>query len=156
MKVKNYVLDENLIIELGKFTILWNYFEKYFCDYNCSSSKLKKIYQRIDLNKEKMCNFAKTLNNRRNYFNMLITDYVNEGLFPPGSRNSSDKDKQIMKEFLKQENHSSKLGCLLIILRIRNNMMHGLKQIEDLNEQYDLFVSVNEVLESIKELNVSE
>jgi hypothetical protein len=41
------------------------------------------------------------------------------------------------------------IGCLLIVQRIRNNMMHGLKDICDLNEQLELFQAANEVLEGI-------
>lgn len=42
-------------------------------------------------------------------------------------------------------------GCLLVIYRIRNNLMHGLKMVEELNNQLKLFKAVNGVLESIRE-----
>ena len=41
-------------------------------------------------------------------------------------------------------------GCLLVIYRIRNNLMHGLKMVEELNGQFELFQAVNGVLESIE------
>ena len=41
-------------------------------------------------------------------------------------------------------------GCLLVIRRIRNNMMHGLKAVSELDKQIELFRSANEVLESIR------
>ena len=42
------------------------------------------------------------------------------------------------------------LGCLMSIYRIRCNMMHGLKIVEQLDDQYELFKAVNGVLESIR------
>ena len=59
---------------------------------------------------------------------------------------------KMMQMFLLQIGNDDELvcGCLLIIHRIRNNMMHGLKVIKELNDQIELFRSANEVLESIR------
>ena len=50
---------------------------------------------------------------------------------------------------MKQEGDDLRQGCLLVIFRIRNNLMHGLKCIEQLNDQLELFKAVNGVLESL-------
>ena len=50
---------------------------------------------------------------------------------------------------MKQEEDDLRCGCLLVIYRIRNNLMHGLKCIEQLNDQFELFQAVNGVLESL-------
>ena len=83
---------------------------------------------------------------------MIISEYVQQSLSPAGARQPQEADKRFMEEFLKQSGDDLTCGCLLTIYRIRNNLMHGLKQIEDLNTQLDLFKAVNEVLESVKEL----
>ena len=59
---------------------------------------------------------------------------------------------KMMQMFLLQIGNNDELvcGCLLVIRRIRNNMMHGLKVIKELNDQIELFRSANEVLESIR------
>lgn len=90
------------------------------------------------------------LNERRNCFGHLITDYVNIGLHPSNAHQAKREDSILMQEFLKQESEDSRCGCLLVIYRIRNNLMHGLKDIEELNGQLELFQAVNDVLESIK------
>ncbi len=83
---------------------------------------------------------------------MIVSDYVQDGLFPEGARQSRDEDKTLMENFLKQDGDKLTCGCLLTIYRIRNNLMHGLKPIEDLNTQLELFEAVNEVLESVKKV----
>ena len=50
---------------------------------------------------------------------------------------------------MEQEEDDLRCGCLLVIYRIRNNLMHGLKCIEQLNDQLELFQTVNGVLESL-------
>ena len=52
---------------------------------------------------------------------------------------------------MEQKGDNLNSGCLLAIYRIRNNLMHGLKMVEQLNDQFELFQAVNDVLESIKE-----
>ena len=41
-------------------------------------------------------------------------------------------------------------GALLCIYRIRNNLLHGLKELSELNGQIGLFKSMNNVLENIR------
>ena len=93
------------------------------------------------------------LNKRRSFYNMIIHEYVQQGLSPIGARQPQEDDKRLMEEFLKQSGDDLTCGCLLTIYRIRNNLMHGLKQIEDLDTQLDLFKAVNEVLESVREVS---
>ena len=54
---------------------------------------------------------------------------------------------------MKQDSEDLRCGCLLVIHRLRNNLMHGLKLIEELNEQLTLFQAANEVLESIERVS---
>ena len=37
MLIKGYNLKEETVIEVGKFTILWNWFEWACCNNNCNS-----------------------------------------------------------------------------------------------------------------------
>lgn len=54
-----------------------------------------------------------------------------------------------MEKFMEQKEEDVRCGCLLVIYRIRNNLMHGLKCIEQLNDQLKLFEAVNGVLETL-------
>lgn len=43
MLIKGYNLKEETVIEVGKFTILWNWFEWSWCNNNCNSKTIKHI-----------------------------------------------------------------------------------------------------------------
>ena len=148
MNIKGVELENNLIMEIGKFAVLWNIFEKNYCDYMCSKEKMKNICEIVSLNKEKQMNLARALNNRRIWFEQLYTDYIISNLYSD-SRKPSEDEINVIEAFLKQEDDNTSYGCLLSIFRIRNNMMHGLKLVENLNEQIDIFKTANEILESI-------
>ena len=153
MKIKNYNLNDELILEIGKFSVLWNCFKRFQCSNSCSSNKIRTICANISIDKDKEDALATVLNERRSSYNMIIPEYVQQGLFPTGARQPQEDDKRLMEEFLKQSGDDLTCGCLLTIYRIRNNLMHGLKQIEDLDTQLDLFKAVNEVLESVRKVS---
>lgn len=149
MKIKGEELREDTVLEIGRFSILWNCFERKWCKNNCTPTRIKEVWQKMpmDLNKQK--NFAEVLNKRRLWFCQLEIEYVRDSLHPENARMSSEDDLKIMRRFLEQKGDDLLLGCLLAIYRIRNNLMHGLKLIEELNGQIELFQAANEVLESI-------
>ena len=74
-------------------------------------------------------------------------------MYPGNARQNRPEDRMAMEQFMKQEGNDLRQGCLLVIFRIRNNLMHGLKCIEQLNDQLELFKAVNGVLESLDWMN---
>ena len=153
MKIRNHNLNDELIIEIGRFSVLWNCFERVQCNNSCNPNSIRAICAKISIDKDKEVALATVLNERRSFYNMIIPEYVQQGLSPIGARQPQEDDKRLMEEFLKQSGDDLTCGCLLTIYRIRNNLMHGLKQIEDLDTQLDLFKAVNEVLESVREVS---
>ena len=87
------------------------------------------------------------MNRRREWFEQLHTEFISKGLFSDDRQANEDEIKQI-EAFLKQDGNTL-YGCLLCVFRIRNNMMHGLKDVETLNTQVEIFKSVNDILESV-------
>ena len=150
MLIQGTELDDQLVVELGKFAILWNCFERFQCDKMCSSERIRTIAPVLHIDKEKQSALAAVLNKRRSWFGQIIPEYVETGLYPTGARSSSEKDCALMVDFMEQKGGNLNSGCLLAIYRIRNNLMHGLKMVEQLNDQLELFQAVNDVLESIK------
>lgn len=150
MRIKGHNLDDELIVEVGKFSILWNCFERFQCDNNCNAEKIRSVYSRISIDKDKQAELARVLNERRSWFGQVIPEYVETGLYPGNARQNRPEDRMAMEQFMKQEGNDLHQGCLLVIFRIRNNLMHGLKCIEQLNDQLELFKAVNGVLESIE------
>lgn len=151
MLVKRSEVEERTIIEIGKFTILWNCFENYYCHNNCSLSKIRTVSSRITINSEQQKAFVEVIKKRRGILVQNINEYVEIGLHPGNARPSQESDKQLMKSFIEQNGDDLECGCLLIIYRLRNNLMHGLKSPEELNGQIELFQVINDILEHIQE-----
>ncbi len=149
MIIKGNEINDNTIMELGKFTVLWNMFEENFCSNNCNPSKIKEVASEILLNDEAIKEFADVLNKRRGLFQQEIIDYIKTGLYPNGAHQGKDEDNEMMQQFMKQNGEYINYGCLLAINRIRNNLLHGLKCVSELDNQIELFKAVNKILESI-------
>ena len=113
-------------------------------------SEIKNAASVVSIDNEKQAKLSKVLNQRRRSFGLDISGYIETRLHPRNARHNSPENKHFMKQFLEQSDEDLRFGCLLVIFRIRNNMMHGLKCIEELNDQFKLFQAVNDVLESIK------
>ena len=144
-------VNNDIVTEIGKFAILWNHFEHFYCNNKHSLAKnINIVADSIKIDEEKMNIFREALNNRmESRFENTIT-YVSQGLHPTGSNKSSKENKLYMEKFINNDNNQNNIiGCLLVIGRIRNNMMHGLKDISELNGQLELFQSINGVLEDL-------
>ena len=149
MNIKGENLNDELIMEIGKFAILWSCFEHNYCNNSCNPNAIKTVASLVTIDKEKQIKLAKVLNQRRNWFGQIISEYVETGLYPLNARQNSKEDRLLMEKFMEQSDDDLHCGCLLVIYRIRNNLMHGLKCIKQLNDQLELFKAVNEVLESL-------
>ncbi|MBQ8753969.1 MAG: hypothetical protein IJZ19_02985 [Lentisphaeria bacterium] len=149
MEIRRYDLSEEIVLEVGKFAILWNWFECNFCDNDCNSTKIEDISKRIHIAEKVQKNFADELKNRCFSFGLSEMDYVKESLHPEKARRSSEKDMEIMNNFIKQSGSESTHGCLLVLYRMRNNLMHGLKCLDELDKQLELFRAATAVLDGI-------
>ena len=147
MLIKGYDLSNELIIEIGKFAVLWNLFEKNHCNYNTTPAKIVKVCDYVSVSVEKQSALAKALNDRRLCFEQLYTDFIVGGLYSD-DRHPQKAEINHIEAFLKQEDNTF-YGCMLCISRIRNNLMHGLKDVETLNTQLDIFKAANGILESL-------
>jgi len=147
MLIKGYDLNDELIVEIGKFAVLWNLFEKNYFGYKCFPKKIMEMCDCISVSIEKQESLAKALNDRREWFGQLYHDFILNGLYTDDRSPAEDEINHI-EAFLKQEGNTI-CGCLLCVSRIRNNMMHGLKDVEKLNSQLEIFKAANGVLESI-------
>lgn len=143
-------IEDELILEIGKFTILWSSFENNFCKNNCNTRSIKNACSNIKMDKEKLNVLKEVINKRREISYYTIPEYVCKGLHPKNANKDSVENNNLMKKFLEQE-EPLEIGCLLLIHRIRNNLLHGLKEVVELNDQLNLFKAINGVLESIKQ-----
>lgn len=151
MLIKGYDLQEATVLEIGRFAILWNCFERSQCDNNCYPKVIQSIAKTIRIDNEKQAHLAEVLNKRRHWFGQLEMDYVRDSLHPGNAKGSTEEDMVAMRQFMKQDGDNLTRGCLMVLYRIRNNLMHGLKHLEELDGQIELFRAASAVLESIGE-----
>lgn len=151
MLIKGYDLQEATVLEVGKFAVLWNWFERSWCDNNCNPAKIKRIAATIQIDPKKQAHLAEVLNKRRHWLGQLEMDYVRDSLHPGNARASSEEDMVVMLQFIEQSGDELTRGCLLVLHRIRNNLMHGMKLLEELDGQIELFRAATAVLESVGE-----
>lgn len=82
MNIKGQELTNEIIMEIGRFAILWNCFEREIFNNNCSSEKIKNNYENISISKEAQYKLANVLKKRSKEVGQFIPDYVNNGLHP--------------------------------------------------------------------------
>ena len=152
MKIRDFELKNKTVLEIGKFAILWNWFEKEFCENNCNYSRLKNASENVRIDSKKQKELADVFEVRKYMFMQVTEEYVDTGLYPDNARmtRTDAEERKVMEDFIDQKEGDTTLGCLMTIYRIRCNMMHGLKIVEQLDDQYELFKAVNGVLESIR------
>lgn len=150
MKIQATEIDDKVVKEIGHFAILWNYFENEFCGNNCTPAQIKNALPNLEFDSGKMVAFRNVLNTRRKDYNQSASDYVGTGLHPQNAHRTNAYAEQYMEDFLNHQDSKTLPWGFLIIYRIRNNLMHGLKHIGDLNGQLEIFESANDVLESIR------
>ena len=115
----------------------------------CTSAVLAEIAPTLTIDPAARTRFAEVLLCRCGLQELLSADYVRFSLHPSGARLSSEDEQMRMQQFIEQSGNELTLGCLLIVRRLRNNLMHGLKFPDELDGQLELFRAMNGVLEHL-------
>lgn len=136
-------LQEETMLTIGKFAVLWNIFEREKCKNYCTASKIEKL---TFTTSDKWQQLAEVLKQRQEQFDLTEGQYIARKLRQQGL--NPERIEKI-KKFLQSNGQEEVVGGLFAIYRIRNNMFHGLKEWQMLDSQVELFNAVNKVLESI-------
>lgn len=153
MLINRADINEKTILEIGRFTILWNIFEDIKCDCNCTYEKIKNAVNSVN-NYTPFRELRKEFENRAEMSRCCISDYVRTRLYPDDVRArihgqaTNDYMPRVI-EFLNSDGESVYDGALLAVWRIRNNMFHGLKSHQELNAQVELFKAMSAVLDEV-------
>ena len=148
------IIDEKKLESIFYFSLVWNIFEKECCHKNASIGYHPK-------------NFADKLSNNidsnllNEIFQYFLNRYIENGdvndifnSFDFGREPSSETYKQFVKDKLlsAEPTNQEKLQSLLYIaFRLRNNLFHGIKDVEKLYEQNENFKQINSLLMAIIE-----
>lgn len=144
--INGHNFKRNTVIEIGKFVILWNLFENNNCRNDCQPEILVEIGNGQETS-EAFQLFARALKNRAELFDVDDFEYVRNHLAM--GRGLTPQQRKLVFAFMNSGGMGSVAGGLLAFYRIRNNMFHGLKEWSDLDNQIELFLSMNKVLEEI-------
>ena len=143
-------IDENRLKSIFYFSLIWNIFEKECCDnYASIGIHPKRIAENITvdtINIEKL----------RYIFYYYQTRYFSDNQVTESFRNfdfgrgvNSVNYKRNVSDILQYDNPDIKQileALLLIAFRLRNNLFHGIKEVERLYEQNENFSKINQML----------
>ena len=149
IKILKENLSDDIVKEIGKFTILWAEFEKRYCNNDCNSVKIWDFANSYQVDEKLLRNLSICLKGRVDLYEESVNVYVRYNLVPSGARIPSEKDLGIIQNFIEKDSNLI-VGAFLSIYRIRNNLLHGLKCLKELDNQIELFKAMNNVLENIK------
>ncbi len=144
MNINGRQIESETVLEIGKFAILWNIFEKEKCNTNCNIEKLRTLIQHEKTNQH-WRDLSQVFKNRVTANASDSERYVDTKLSIGIGLNEAAK--QEVKDFIENTESSHLLGGLIAIYRIRNNMYHGLKDWTALDSQIELFRGINKFLE---------
>jgi len=129
------------------FTLMWNIFDSVTCSTHFSIVRFEQILinQNYDINR-----FLPFLNYFKERY--VVNNEFNNRFQHLNFRNNDRKD--LVKEVLLGNNINEKeiiLALIIIIFRFRNNLFHGVKDIQVIDEQRSNFENANEILKIIME-----
>ena len=155
-QIQNYLSDivkDYMRLIISDFAILWNKYEESLFNKNYHSSKIEiNVIDRLkneenSMNSDFMIKIKALYSRTIKYFQYrhITVDYDN--LRDHYSIRDNDISREKLEELIRSNNFMDKLYFLLFIAgRIRNNMFHGIKGINDLPNQKELFIICNETL----------
>lgn len=151
-RIRNWINDnfdtelkEDELTSIKDFSLIWNIFENRVCENHCSVNTLTVKLSEIDFN-------LNCFNGSLEYFkNRYTSNGTTNDLYDSLSFRANDNKQLVTAVLLGQENGTNEiiLALSIIIYRLRNNLFHGLKQIETINEQRRNFEVANKVLKEI-------
>ncbi len=145
--IKEHFVDEETILTLGTFTVLWAQFELEYCDKFASPSKIHDLMKEYHPN-TKLCSLYVDIKTKAlEYIGKYNKDTIAKRVY---STTNGGRPQYIarIKCFLETSDLDFD-GCMLFIERIRNNLLHGEKDIYTLPEQKDMFDAINTLLNEI-------
>ena len=145
-----HAIHKDTVFTIGQFSILWCWFEQDLFDSNLTSSKLKNWagnYFRANESNEHLKHLCVSVCEKSKFYLGEVDDTLVRNRIYSTTNQGSSESRNTINAFL-EGNFSTDyfIGCILYIGRIRNNLFHGLKGLHTLDEQKEMFNSINELL----------
>lgn len=148
-------IDETKLTSIFYFSLVWNIFEKECCDKYAEIGFHPRCLSKLLSDKVNMA----LVDTVFMYFkNRYVVNAKINSIFNGFQFGRENNDGQVYKDFTRKVliNHNpsnqEKLQALLYIaFRLRNNLFHGIKEVEKLYEQNENFKQINSLLMAIIE-----
>ncbi len=139
--------DED-ISPVRDFTLLWNIFEREVCD---RSFRIEIVRRLINENNIQYENFRE---NYEYFFNRYVTNGQTNERFNSLNLRENDRPQFVQETLLDPNSNESHkiLTCIIIVYRLRNNLFHGNKYIETINNQKENLINAINILVSFLNL----
>lgn len=177
--IKKYVADgvgdEDTQLLISDFAILWNEYEDELYSKEHHIKSISKVVYRLNIDEEFENVINRLFDDLKGYissksgyvFEKIVNAYhilIKEPLKDEYGNIQYYKDGRIiyrgeiyeeeLKRIMFSEDVNDKLYFLLLIVgRVRNNMFHGIKGISELKTQKKLFMTCNEILKLVLDIN---
>lgn len=151
MLIERYKINNDTVTTIGEFSILWCQFEGQLFGKNMEIDDLKEWADEY-LDDGSLETYCKAI--KREALDFLEPDaaeaFLNRTFI---KKNKGDfESRKLVSNFLDVENPEIIFKSYMIyILRVRNNLFHGLKGICLLDNQKSMFTAINELLNYILE-----
>ena len=135
-------LNPDDLESIKDFSLIWNIFENNVCQTNFSIASIEKQLQNKNLSLDEF-------NQLLIYFrNRYVTNGKTNQRFKRLNFRANDKIDLVSDVLLGQQTDTKKIILALVIItyRYRNNLFHGLKDIQVIDQQKDNFDNANRVL----------
>lgn len=143
-------VDDETCSAIGHFSIIWAQFENYFFNnnYNANSSKGIIVRASESISKELINNIKNALVKYGEETNPEGCDW----LAKLSVRDNEPHYNQLIQGFLDGDSLCKEyqiLACIYIAARIRNNLLHGIKDVFTLDKQVEIFKSLYDFLQAL-------
>lgn len=134
--------NEKELASVKDFSLIWNVFENDVCHNNCSVQRLKEKIDSIEIDINDFVLFLKYFQNRYGANGIISErfDYLN---FRPNDK------RQLVEDVILSKNtdpNDIALALSIIVYRFRNNLFHGIKNMQEIDKQNENFENANGIL----------
>lgn len=145
-----HAIHRDTVLTIGQFSILWCWFEQDLFDSSSNPFKLKEwaeIYFRTNESNEHLKQLCVSVCEKaKHYLGEVDDSSVRYRIYSAVNQGNSTLRDIIHTFFEGDYSMEYFIGCILYIGRIRDNLFHGLKGLHTLNNQKEMFDSINELL----------
>lgn len=132
--------------QISCFPIIWLIFDKEVANNDFSSKTLPSVSNALIRNNIDFVLVESLFSDMKNYINSKYDGYLCDIYISFRFRTNDISIEEVERLYNSNLNEDKLILLLWLSYRVRNNMFHGIKEIEDLNSQTVLFSCLNKFL----------